>query len=268
MRHESAASLLCAALASILLASCSSEPYRPAAGRGYAAPGSYVVRSGDTVSKIAARFRVDYRELARLNNIGSDYLIYPGQVLRIPGPNSTRSLPPPVVAKSTPPGAPPVAPPIASPITPPLAIAPAPNAFPPSLPTQWTAPAALERATLVTRPNGSVGLSFAGNEDQEIVAAADGKVIYTGVGALGYGLLVIIKHTETCLSAYGYTRLLKVREGDDVTAGQPIATMGYEPQGNVALYFEIRLNGRTTDPRPLLAAGTNSVAVTTTPLTE
>jgi lipoprotein NlpD len=266
MRHESAASLLYAVLASILLAGCSSEPYRPAAGR---AASNYVVKRGDTVSTIAQRYRVDYRELARLNNIGSDYVIYPGQVLRIPGPDSPRGLPPAVVARSTPPGAPPsTAPSIAPPIAPPLAVAPAPNAFPPSLPTQWTAPADLERATLVTRPNGSVGLSFAGNEDQDIVAAADGKVIYTGVGALGYGLLVIIKHTETCLSAYGYARLLKVREGDEVTAGQPIATMGYEPQGNAALYFEIRLNGRTTDPRPLLAAGTNSVAVTTSPLTE
>lgn len=46
---------------------------------------SYTVRSGDTLSVIAARFNTTAATLAQLNNIVNPNLIYPGQVLRVPG---------------------------------------------------------------------------------------------------------------------------------------------------------------------------------------
>ena len=57
----------------LLLAACGSHPI---------ASGTYTVKSGDTLYSIAARNNVELRELARLNNIGNDFRIYPGQVLR------------------------------------------------------------------------------------------------------------------------------------------------------------------------------------------
>ncbi|MGH9381451.1 MAG: phage tail tip lysozyme [Thermoanaerobaculia bacterium] len=47
--------------------------------------GTYTVRSGDTLSGIAGRHGTTWQELQRLNNISNPNLIYPGQVLRLPG---------------------------------------------------------------------------------------------------------------------------------------------------------------------------------------
>jgi lipoprotein NlpD len=54
-------------------------------------PNDHLVKAGDTVYSIAFRNQIDYRDLARWNNIGPDYLIYPGQVLHL---NATSPLTP------------------------------------------------------------------------------------------------------------------------------------------------------------------------------
>jgi len=64
--------------------------------------------------------------------------------------------------------------------------------------------------------------------------------------------LVIVKHDDVHLSAYGHTQTVRVREQEMVQAGQAIATMGSGPNGSPMLYFEIRVNGRPIDPTPLL----------------
>ncbi|RPH53098.1 MAG: hypothetical protein EHM84_04490, partial [Lysobacterales bacterium] len=107
-------------------------------------------------------------------------------------------------------------------------------------------------ATLTTRPNGGQGLTITGRLGDEIRSAGAGRVVYTGSGLLGYGQLVIIKHNETYLSAYGHTQSVAIREGDAVAAGQRIATMGAGPQGAPMLYFEIRVNGSPNNPLALL----------------
>jgi lipoprotein NlpD len=106
--------------------------------------------------------------------------------------------------------------------------------------------------TLTTRPNGGQGLTIDGRTGQDIRAAGAGRVVYNGSGLLGYGQLVIIKHSETYLSAYGHTQAVIVKEGDAVGAGQRIATMGNGPQGTPMLYFEIRINGTPGNPLSLL----------------
>ncbi len=80
-----------------------------------------------------------------------------------------------------------------------------------------------------------------------MVAVADGKVVYSGNGLAGYGNLIIIKHSETYLSAYAYCRERLVEEGMAVKAGKLVARMGQKD--NVAmLHFEIRRNGKPVDP--------------------
>lgn len=95
---------------------------------------------------------------------------------------------------------------------------------------------------------------MAGQFGQPIHAAAAGSVVYVGYGLLGYGQLVIIKHNETYLSAYGHTQSLLIREGASVRAGQSIATMGAGPGQRPMLYFEIRVNGQPVDPLRFLPA--------------
>ena len=106
----------------------------------------------------------------------------------------------------------------------------------------------------VRQPSGGVGLRIDGELNQPVLAAADGKVVYTGDALRGYGQLVIINHVRGWLSAYGHNALLHVKEGDEVRAGQPIAAMGLGPARQPMLYFEIRLDGRPLDPLDAIAA--------------
>jgi lipoprotein NlpD len=82
-----------------------------------------------------------------------------------------------------------------------------------------------------------------------INAAASGRVVYAGGGLIGYGKLIILKHNETYLSAYGYNASLLVKEGEQVKQGQRIATMGEGPERKPRLHFEIRRNGQPVNPR-------------------
>ena len=77
---------------------------------------------------------------------------------------------------------------------------------------------------------------------------APGDVVYSGSGLIGYGELIIVKHDERWLSAYGHNRRRRVSEGDSVTAGQHIADMGRNDHNEQVLHFEIRSNGRPVNP--------------------
>jgi lipoprotein NlpD len=206
-------------LVASLLVGCASDPPRNAT--------TYTVRSGDTLYSIAWRHGLDYRKLAQANGIGRDYAITPGQVLRLSGRKA-------VTAPAKP--------------TTPAKTAPIPAASA----VNWLWPVRSGTVTRTTRPNGGQGLMIAGTVGDAVQAAAAGRVVYTGTGLLGYGQLVIVQHNETYLSAYGHTRTVLIREQDTVKAGQTIATMGAGPNGAPALYFEIRINGRPTDPTALL----------------
>lgn len=219
--------LLASIFLALLLTACSSTPERAA---------TYTVRRGDTLYSISFRHGLDYRDVARWNGIGRDYVIHPGQVLKL-YPGKTRSASRSAGTRPSQPAA-------------------APRASQPPLPTgppvRWQWPVSTGTATLTTRPNGGQGLTIAGKLGDEVRSAGAGRVVYTGSGLLGYGQLVIIKHNETYLSAYGHTQSVAVREGDSVSAGQRIATMGSGPQGSPMLYFEIRINGAPGNPLALL----------------
>lgn len=100
----------------------------------------------------------------------------------------------------------------------------------------------------------SSGIGIGGQAGQSINAAADGNVVYAGSGLNRYGQLVIIKHDDTFLSAYGYNDRLLVDQGDDVRQGQKIAEMGFGPERTARLHFEIRRNGVPVNPAQYLSA--------------
>ncbi|MEP6510632.1 MAG: peptidoglycan DD-metalloendopeptidase family protein [Dokdonella sp.] len=92
------------------------------------------------------------------------------------------------------------------------------------------------------------GIDIAGKAGDPVRAAADGTVVYSGNGLIGYGELIIVKHSPNFLSAYGHNRSRLVKEGDRVKAGQTIAEMGSSSASRDSLHFEIRKNGKPTNP--------------------
>jgi lipoprotein NlpD len=98
------------------------------------------------------------------------------------------------------------------------------------------------------------GIDIGGNTGQAILAAAPGKVIYSGSDLRGYGRLVIIKHNDEFLSVYAHNSKILVKEGQAITRGQKIAEMGNTDADRVKLHFEIRRQGKSVNPTDFLPA--------------
>lgn len=92
------------------------------------------------------------------------------------------------------------------------------------------------------------GIDLAGKLGDPVKAAGSGSVVYAGSGLAGYGQLIIIKHDEQFLSAYGHNSKLLVAEGDTVKKGQIIAEVGSSGTDSNKLHFEIRQSGKPVDP--------------------
>ncbi|HEU4844899.1 MAG TPA: peptidoglycan DD-metalloendopeptidase family protein, partial [Burkholderiaceae bacterium] len=96
------------------------------------------------------------------------------------------------------------------------------------------------------------GIDIAGKPGQQVMAAGAGKVMYAGSGIRGYGNLVIVKHSNSLLSAYAHNRTIVVKEGQTVNKGEKIAEMGDSDSDSVKLHFEIRQQGKPVDPSRFL----------------
>ncbi|MCC5867111.1 MAG: peptidoglycan DD-metalloendopeptidase family protein [Gammaproteobacteria bacterium] len=244
-------------LAFVLIAGCGGQATRWEPGpqarsqQPGSQPGVYVVQRGDTLYQIAFRQGLDWRDVARWNGLGSGELIYPGQRLRLTPPGgagqAAAASPPAQRGSGDTRSAPAASQP--APRQAPAAAAPRPREPAP----QWAWPAQGQLA-YGFGADGALGrgVGVSGSVGQPVVAAAPGRIVYTGGGLVGYGEVIIIKHNDTYLSAYGHTRNALVAEGDVVTAGQRIAAMGEGPGRRALLHFEIRINGEPVDPLPLL----------------
>jgi lipoprotein NlpD len=96
------------------------------------------------------------------------------------------------------------------------------------------------------------GLDIAATPGEPVLAAAAGRVVYSGSGLRGYGKLVIIKHNRTYLSAYAHNSVILVKEGQNVIKGQKIAEAGSTDSNRPELHFEIRKFGKPVDPAKYL----------------
>lgn len=94
----------------------------------------------------------------------------------------------------------------------------------------------------------SKGIDISGRPGEPVLAAAAGKVMYVGSGIRGYGNLIIVKHSNGYLSAYGHNRKILVKENQAVKRGQKIAELGDSDADQPKLHFEIRRQGKPTDP--------------------
>lgn len=117
----------------------------------------------------------------------------------------------------------------------------------------WPTRGKLLHAYSPAKPGGK-GIDIGGRPGQAIRAAAPGRVVYAGSGLRQYGKLIIIKHNENLLSAYGHNQMLHVHEGDQVKGGQHIADMGTKGNRKALLHFEIRYDGKPENPLRYLPA--------------
>lgn len=213
-------------------------PSQPYSTSGVPA-GYYRVNPGDTLARIAAAYGQRPQDIAAWNQLPPDASVVPGQVLRVAPPSGVavpRAVVPPP-AQSAAPGLQPGVP---------GAGAPAPM---PSISLAWPV-----RGPIIQRfvPGQSTGIVIGGVAGEPVRAAAAGRVVYAGSGIEAYGPLVIIKHNDSIVTAYGHNGRLLVNEDDAVTQGQPIAEMGVDAHGIAGVQFEVRADGKPVDPLALL----------------
>ncbi len=102
--------------------------------------------------------------------------------------------------------------------------------------------------TYSSSDSSRAGIKIAGQRGRKIRAAEAGQVVYVGSGLVGYGRLIIIKHSNKYLSAYGHNDKLLVKEGEVVKKGAYIADMGFAHSGQAMLHFEVRKYGKPVNP--------------------
>lgn len=264
-------------LSGTLFVGCASKPtINQQSSRVFYVPEFYTVKSGDSLSKIAQKYGLDYREIARINNIETMDIIYVNQSLRLRGnsKNTSRLVQTrPIQEQGTiqresvltqaqnatvpnqvnvvQPNIPTTAPAVGLGNTP----APTINPNPVATSTQglnWVMPSNGRVIDRYDLSQNKKGVRFAGNTGDPIYAAAAGEVVYADDGLKEYGQLVLLRHSNGYITAYAHNSKLVVKNGDKVTAGQKIAEMGSTGTDKTMLEFQIRLDGKPIDPVSIL----------------
>lgn len=243
----------------LLISACGGVSNRaPVTDLSEGAGSTYKVRAGDTLYAISWRYGFDYRQLAKTNDISPPYRLVPGQVLLLKNPgqvtagdyskqknannsyaNNSNNVASTRVtnnknsinsSKNT-------------------TVSSTQSASSTAFSGRWQWPAngaIVKRYTTSGSPHK--GIDIDGKLGEPVYAAAAGEVVYAGNGLVGYGNLLILRHDDNYLSAYGHNSVLLVREGNVVKAGQRIAEMGDSGTNSVKLHFEIRYDGKPVDP--------------------
>ena len=256
--------------------SANNRSTRPNYGPKLAVGKPYTVKRGDTLYAIAFRLGVDFRELAARNGIKAPYTINVGQVLQTSKlaavasntssktsgsgksatdratsfkTKSSEVKSKPSSGKSTKSSS--TSTKVAKKAQPSKKASSSKSVDPNRPVSRWRWPAK-GKVIRTFASNVHKGIDIGGRRGEPVTATAGGKVVYAGVGVTGYGLLIIVKHNDTYLSAYGHNEQLLVSEGSVVKAGQQIATMGSSGTNSVKLHFQLRRLGKPVDPLTLL----------------
>lgn len=221
-------------------------------GSGSALAGpSHQVLSGETLYSIAFQYDMDARALALANGLNPPYTIYANQRLnldlsRVNASASALSNPVlntvgTVVNNNSVARAQGVNPRSGGVSRQPIAASGSQNPEP-----SWSWP--LEGQLINNFQSGSRGLDIAASQGAPVYATGSGEVVYSGRGIQGMGDLIIIRHSDRFLSAYGHNSVMLVAEGSSVQSGQKIAEVGVDDDGVPLLHFEIRVDGKPVDP--------------------
>lgn len=216
--------------------------------------GFHIAGPGDTLAKIANRYRVSVADLAKVNRITPQTQVKLGDRLNIPAPAPRAE-----------------APPQPAPVQQVAAVEPkhtanlaSPTETPEADSKRETGGAMFRwpvRGRIVTafgpKPNGQQndGINIAVPEGTPIKAAEEGEVAYAGNELKGYGNLVLLRHPNGFVTAYAHASELLVKRGDKVKRGQVIGKSGRTGAINSPqLHFEIRKGSTPVDPTPYLGA--------------
>lgn len=203
------------------------------------------VNEGETLYAIAWMYDLNYQVLAQANNIAAPYVIFPGQILSL----DTGQVP---AAQSARPAATPAVTPAVTQNTPitrnPIGNAQSRAAGTSNNLLRWMWPANGRVIGSFSSTTNAKGIDIAGNAGDPVYAAEAGEVVYAGGALLRYGELIIIKHNDQFLSAYAHNDAIHVAEGDRVSRGQQIASLGSTGIDRDMLHFEIRLAGEPVNP--------------------
>jgi len=90
----------------------------------------------------------------------------------------------------------------------------------------WPTEGQVARAFAPTEVGGQ-GVDIAGVPGQSVHAAMAGTVVYSGRDLSGGGNLIIVRHDNSLMTTYSHTDKLYVAEDDQVVAGDPIASLGW-----------------------------------------
>lgn len=113
----------------------------------------------------------------------------------------------------------------------------------------WSWPVSGQLIQLFGQGSGQLakGVQIATAPNAKILASADGTVIYSGIGSADYGKMIIIKQDGNFLTAYTHLSQLLVKQGQNVSRGDPIGVVG-EINGSPVLHFEVRNFGNPVNP--------------------
>jgi murein DD-endopeptidase MepM/ murein hydrolase activator NlpD len=191
----------------------------------------HVVEPGQTLWRIARAYGVPLEELARANGIADPSRVEAGRVLLVPGATHTLEVPP-------------------FPAPPPAERSRDAASPTPADTFSWPVPGGrvLSRFGDARRSHRHQGLDIAGTTGERIVAAAAGRVIFSGT-MRGYGRTVILQHAGGYRSLYAHGSKLLVSVGDEVRRGQAVAVIGRTGNATgVHCHFEIRKGQVAVDP--------------------
>ena len=215
---------------------------------------THIVRPGDSVYVISQRYAVSQYQLAQLNYLKPPFELKIGQKLQLPnsldfsvldvglpdGVSSTNIAQPTPTETSVP-------------------TAPRKRFVAPSLAgsSGFTWPVQGEIITEFGPSQRGVhndGVNIAASEGASVGAAAKGRVAFVGNNIKSFGKLVLVKHDGGIITAYAHLGDISVKEGDIVTAGQSIGTIGRSGRvDSPQLHFEIRKSRQPVDPRSLIS---------------
>lgn len=203
--------------------------------------GHYTVRKGDTVNEIARKYGQDPANIAAWNNLADRNDIKPGQVLRVQPRDTSGSVQTASIASGSGIEIRPLTTPKESAV-----LADTSTSSKEEEGVSWMWPT--DGKIVATFQEGkSKGIDIAGSLGQKVLAAAEGRVIFASA-IRGYGNLVILKHSDSLVSAYAHNKAILVKEGATVSRGQQIAEMGNTDTDRIKLHLEIRRQGKPVDP--------------------
>ncbi|NIF37532.1 peptidoglycan DD-metalloendopeptidase family protein [Enterobacter sp. Tr-810] len=222
----------------LVLAGCSGSKSSDMGGYSGAV---YTVKRGDTLYRISRTTGTSVKDLARLNNISPPYTIEVGQKLKVNGGSSSTAKNSASSKTKT------------AKVTPSYAVPQ--SSWPPVGQRCWLWPASGKVVMpYSTSEGGNKGIDISAARGTPVYASGAGKVVYVGDQLRGYGNLIMIKHGEDYITAYAHNDTMLVNNGQNVKAGQKIATMGSTGTDSVKLHFQIRYRATAIDPQRYLPA--------------